>query len=274
VRTSCTRRRHAHYDQGRAQSSADEQPSVTPRGQPRRGLAAGGQRPPRPVAPEPTIDRRRSNPATRIRQANVSASSRHHHSRGRPQMGFANHLRRAILPLMRTAPRPDHSSASPDLRVEAIAIKVVPTVHGHSLWRRLTRLKVRRGARGVLWVALALAALGALIATALPSSSASRRGSAGLARAPGAEKAAIAAAFGYPYPLRCLTITISAGDPDYARAFIDRTRGCRQYHGYINASFHRVAGAWRLVLDEGQLYVPNNFLMPLPPRGSDAPEQH
>jgi hypothetical protein len=30
----------------------------------------------------------------------------------------------------------------------------------------------------------------------------------------------------------------------------------------VNASFHRVGGAWRLVLDEGQLFVPNRLLRP------------
>jgi len=124
-------------------------------------------------------------------------------------------------------------------------------------------------------VALALAALGTLIATASPGSSTSRRGSARPAQARAAEKAAIAAAFGYPYPLWCVTVAVSATDPDYARAFIDRTKGCGRYHGYINASFHGVAGAWRLVLDEGQLYVPNSLLTPLPGRhGVPGRRQH
>lgn len=167
---------------------------------------------------------------------------------------------------MRTNDSPDHPSAPPDVRVEAIAITVVPAAQGHLLRRRLVRVKVRHAVRVVGWVAFALAALGTLIATALPSSSASLTGSAGLAQARASEKAAIAAAFGYPYPLRCLTVTVSTSDPDYALAFIDRTKGCERYHGYINASFHKVAGSWRLVLDEGQLYVPNSLLTPLPGR--------
>jgi hypothetical protein len=161
---------------------------------------------------------------------------------------------------MRTKDGPDHSSAPPDVRVEAIAITVAPAAH--LLRRRLARVKVRHAARVIACVAFALVALGTPIATALLSSSASRTGSAGLVQVPAAEKAAIAAAFGYPYPLRCLTVTVSTGDPDYARAFIDRTKGCGRYRGYINASFHRVAGVWRLVLDEGQLYVPNSLLTP------------
>jgi hypothetical protein len=72
--------------------------------------------------------------------------------------------------------------------------------------------------------------------------------------------AAVAAAFGYPQ--RCLRITISAADPDYASAHVDRTGACASYRGYINASFHRVDGVWRLLLDEGQLFVPNSLLAP------------
>jgi hypothetical protein len=49
-------------------------------------------------------------------------------------------------------------------------------------------------------------------------------------------------------------------NPDYARVTVDHTSGCGRYHGYINASFHRVDGMWRLVLDEGQLFVANGLL--------------
>ncbi len=68
----------------------------------------------------------------------------------------------------------------------------------------------------------------------------------------------MAAAFGYP--LRCLRVTISAGDPVYARAHVDHSAACARYHGYLNASFHRIDGTWRLILDEGQLFVPNDRL--------------
>jgi hypothetical protein len=70
----------------------------------------------------------------------------------------------------------------------------------------------------------------------------------------------VAAAFGYPE--RCLNIAISAADPDYASAHVDRKDGCANYRGYVNASFHRVDGVWRLMLDEGQLFVPNSLLTP------------
>jgi hypothetical protein len=73
---------------------------------------------------------------------------------------------------------------------------------------------------------------------------------------------AIAGALGYPYPERCLTIRIASSDPDYASAEVGRTDGCGRYRGYTNASLHRVDGKWRLVLDEGQLFVPNRLLGP------------
>jgi hypothetical protein len=71
---------------------------------------------------------------------------------------------------------------------------------------------------------------------------------------------AVAAAFGYPH--RCLSITISPTDRDYASAHVDHRGQCARYHGYVNASFHRIDGVWRLVLDEGQLFVPNRLLAP------------
>ena len=185
-----------------------------------------------------------------------------------------DHLRGAILAVMGSEQLPEHSSEFADVRVEAIAITVVPAVHGHSLRRRLARVKVRHQARVVLCAAFALAALGTLIAITWPSGSAGRRGSVARYQARAPEKAAIAAAFGYPYPLRCLTVTVSASDPDFARAFVDRTKGCGGYHGYISASFHRIDGAWRLMLDEGQLYVPNSLLTPLPARHDGARGKH
>ena len=118
----------------------------------------------------------------------------------------------------------------------------------------------------MLATALAAAALAAMITTALwlsePTRSTAALRSAQLQ--PG-QRAKIASALGYPYPLRCLTITVSVSDPDYARADIDRTNGCGRYRGYINASLHRVDGAWRLMLDEGQLFVPNSLLSPCRP---------
>jgi hypothetical protein len=70
--------------------------------------------------------------------------------------------------------------------------------------------------------------------------------------------AAVAAAFGYPE--RCLRIAVSAADPDFAIVHVERDRACGNYRGYVNASFHRVDGTWRLIFDEGQLFVPNSLL--------------
>lgn len=92
--------------------------------------------------------------------------------------------------------------------------------------------------------------------------------SAVVSAARGPSAAAVAAAFGYPR--RCLNIVISAFDRDYATADVDRTGECAKYRGYINASFHRVHGDWRLILDEGQLFVPNRLLRPAPARGAGA----
>ena len=57
----------------------------------------------------------------------------------------------------------------------------------------------------------------------------------------------------------------STSNPEYARAAVDRTKGCGRYHGYLNASLDRVDGTWRLVLDEGQLFVPNSLFTPCRP---------
>jgi hypothetical protein len=81
-----------------------------------------------------------------------------------------------------------------------------------------------------------------------------------------AERAAIASSLGYPS--RCVRVSISIGISDYARANLGHGTGCSRYHGYVNGSFHRVDGSWRLVLDEGQLFVPNRLLAPRTvPRG-------
>ena len=150
--------------------------------------------------------------------------------------------------------------APSDVTVMRVTIEAVPPARRRPLRDRLTRTSVPHRLLAVLPVALAAAALAAIIATGQQGSRANRPAGARRAQAPEEERAAIAAAFGYPYPLRCLTITISAGNPDYARADVDRTNGCGRYHGYVNASFHRLDGTWRVVLDEGQLYVPNSLL--------------
>jgi hypothetical protein len=145
----------------------------------------------------------------------------------------------------------------PELTVISITILGPPPRRGQPLRERLSRIT----ALAVVALTLAVAALAAIIGAPL------LRGEPGrptAAQVPRAQRAKIAAALGYPYPLRCLSIAISTGAPDYARADIDRTNGCGRYHGYINASLHRVNGSWRLTLDEGQLFVPNSLLRPCP----------
>lgn len=147
---------------------------------------------------------------------------------------------------------------------------IPPAISDSSRRERLASIVPRR-ARSPLGVALALAALAAIVPTALEISQTTRPADADrgqvqsvqrAARAAIAAGGAIAGAFGYPYPRRCLTITISASSPDFARARVDRSGGCEHYRGYVNASFHFVDGGWRLVLDEGQLFVPNSRLTP------------
>jgi hypothetical protein len=127
---------------------------------------------------------------------------------------------------------------------------------------RLAGIRVlARGGSALVLASLGLAASALLIAIELGNSRTGRHvGSPARSEERPAERAAIAAAFGVSYPLRCLRISISASDPDYARAAVDHGSGCGRYHGYLNASFHRVGGAWRLVSDEGQLFVPNSLL--------------
>jgi hypothetical protein len=109
-------------------------------------------------------------------------------------------------------------------------------------------------------VAIVLAAL--VIALELNGGQPTRAVGARHAELTDVQRTAIAAALGYPYPLRCVTITIYDTSPGWARANIDHANGCGRYHGYLNASLHQVDGAWRLVLDEGQLFVPNSRLVP------------
>ena len=157
---------------------------------------------------------------------------------------------------------PQRATGLPEVTVISITMVGPPPARGRPLRERLPRIIVRHRALAAVAVTLAVAALAATIASALWGAAPVRSTAAQL---PAGQRTQIAAALGYPYPLRCLSITVSPGAPDYARADIDRTNGCGRYHGYINASLHRVGGAWRLTLDEGQLFVPNSLLRPCSP---------
>jgi len=138
----------------------------------------------------------------------------------------------------------------------SIAITFVPADRGRRLREVCARLA--RAPRS-LCVVVAVASA-ALVAAALLHGS---RTNIVVGSASANERAAtraVAAAFGYPP--RCVSIAIPAADPNYASAHVERRGGCANYHGYVNASFHRVDGVWRLILDEGQLFVPNGLLKP------------
>jgi hypothetical protein len=150
---------------------------------------------------------------------------------------------------------PEHSIAPPEATV---TITVLPPARGRSLRDLPGALERMHRTRCILGALIALAVLGAVTVTELQSRRTSPGAQARRARA----RAAIAAAFGYPYPIQCLTITIPASNPGYARADVKRTHECRRYHGYLNASFQLVGGRWRLVRDEGQLFVANSLLTP------------
>jgi hypothetical protein len=173
----------------------------------------------------------------------------------------------AILAVMAQERLPTRQARRSDLpsRV-SITVTHVPADRA----RRLREMRAGlANARWSLCVALALAAVtvAAVVGVQLASRRTDSAGAAGgAAQAP--SPAAVAAAFGYPR--RCLNIVISAFDRDYATAHVDRTGDCAKYRGYINGSFHRVHGDWRLILDEGQLFVPNSLLSPAPARSSRA----
>jgi hypothetical protein len=78
-----------------------------------------------------------------------------------------------------------------------------------------------------------------------PAPTRSLHASPAAARESGA--AGVAAAYGYPP--RCLSVTIAAADPAYARADYNRVSACGRYDGTVTAIFHRVDGEWRPVLD-------------------------
>jgi hypothetical protein len=152
-----------------------------------------------------------------------------------------------------------------------ITVTVIPRDRSHPCRKRLATIGVLASARTLLALALAVAVLGAIIAGVLQGDRTRMITGDRAARAHRVEPAAVAAAYGYPF--RCLSITISTSNPAYARAQVNRRSMCARYHGYVNASFHRIAGVWRLVLDEGQLFVPNALTRCRRSRTGCVPEQ-
>ncbi len=157
-----------------------------------------------------------------------------------------------------TPTRPIESS---DVSVVSVTITQLPAARGR--WHRdRMEITVARRASAALGPVFVSAALAVFIAWALHGDATSRSAGARRDAVPEPQRAAMAAAFGYAYPLGCLTITTSDARPDYARISVGRAHECGRYRGYLNASFHRVGGRWRLMLDEGQLFVPNSALAP------------
>lgn len=146
--------------------------------------------------------------------------------------------------------------------VSSITVVDLPQAHGRPFRARVAGGTGRHPARVAAGAAAGLAALATILVIALGSETPGPAGDGRAQPVPPGERAAIAAALGYPYPAHCLVIGVSGRAPDYATVHIDRTGGCANYSGYINASLHRAGGTWRLLLDEGQLFVPNRLLGP------------
>ncbi len=163
-----------------------------------------------------------------------------------------------------------------------ITVTFFPRASHHLIRQRLASIRVLADRRALVALVLGAAALAAITEGALPAARTSAPSGARARQArdaapaprpaPDAGPAGIAAAYGPP--VRCLSITIAANNPTYARAHVDRRSACARYHGYVNASFHWIGGAWRLVLDEGQLFVPNDLLAPCgAPRTAPPPRR-
>lgn len=141
-----------------------------------------------------------------------------------------------------------------------IKVTVVRRPRRHPLQELRERVRAFIGAHTMLALVFGVALLTAMVVGALQIERVGASGNGPAQHVSRAEATEIAAAYGYP--LECLSITTASSVPDFARAHIDRRGTCARYRGYVNASFHRVGGVWRLVLDEGQLFVPNRRLGP------------
>lgn len=166
----------------------------------------------------------------------------------------------AILPVMaRTRPSKSQTELSGPPVAVSVTVTVVPARRG---WMSGTRagLATRRPRFAV--AGLAFGAAVTCVAAAALVLQGGRTNPHTTRAAMTQQDAATAVARAFGYPRRCLSVTVSDTDPNYASAHVNRAGGCANYGGYVNASFHRVGGAWRLVLDERQLFVPNALLSP------------
>jgi hypothetical protein len=153
-------------------------------------------------------------------------------------------------------PDPRGGLAEPPSEVQ---ITVLPDRDGRALRERIVDIQVLTRACAPVVAVLVVAAIVAIVAGGLPADRDGAPRGAGAQLREGGPRG-VAAAYGYP--VRCLSVTISANDSDYARADFDRRSPCGRYDGYVTAIFHRVGGTWRPALDAVSYSCP---LVSLPP---------
>jgi hypothetical protein len=127
-----------------------------------------------------------------------------------------------------------------------VQITIVPDAAARALRQRVTHTQIATRTRAIAGLVLILAATGAILVGALGGG---RNGAIRSTGPQASDRGSPELAAAYGYPPRCLSVTISANDPTFARADFDRNSHCGRYDGYATAIFHRVNGEWRPVLD-------------------------
>ncbi len=149
----------------------------------------------------------------------------------------------------RTPPSRGNSHPEPpsEVPVTVLEVTIVPGPGGRTLPQRIADGWTLASTRVIVGLVIAVAAIGAILASALRGTRTG--GQHGVRPNQSRREGAAGVAAAYRYPLGCLSVTIAAGDPAYARADFDRARPCGRYGGNPTAIFRRVNGAWRPVLD-------------------------
>jgi hypothetical protein len=142
-----------------------------------------------------------------------------------------------------THDREDSPSEPPRwYRIEEVTVIAEPRAPRLRAWvSNMRSVPMRRGKIAAAVASIVIAGTIAVITLHGPNAGAS----VPQARALGA--AGVAAA--YRYPVSCLVVTLAASDRAYARARLNRASPCWRYGVYDTTIFHRVDGAWRLVLN-------------------------
>lgn len=147
--------------------------------------------------------------------------------------------------------RGDQTAGWPsDVRISEVRVTVVPDPREHGPGKPSMAVRVA----GTVSLALAIAVAAVVIVDARQRPSTGPRRTAPVTHAATTGPAGVAAA--YQYPFRCASITISAIDPSYARAELDRASPCWRYGAYSIAVFHRVHGSWQTVLNSTSYSCP------------------